>query len=109
MGLGGLLVFRRIVRDVRRRESLGQLFVAGFDLVSSRSNMAVSGQMSGPRSFIDFVLVGLEKRVIFCGAPLGNHQLAAALFFEKHGVVESGDGALRLFIRGRLSCDPLHP
>jgi len=31
--LGGLLVFRRIVDDIRRCKSAGQLFVAGFDLV----------------------------------------------------------------------------
>ncbi len=31
--LGGLLVFRRIVDDIRRGQSAGQLFVAGFDLV----------------------------------------------------------------------------
>ena len=31
--LGSLLVSRRIVDDIRRSQSFGQLFVAGFDLV----------------------------------------------------------------------------
>src|SRR5581483_2082021 len=33
--LGSLLVLRRVVHDLRRGEGLGQLFVAGFDLVKS--------------------------------------------------------------------------
>ena len=40
---------------------------------------------------------------------LGNHQFAAAFFFEIHGLVEGGDGALRHFIGWRLRGDALQP
>ena len=35
---------------------------------------------------------------MFAGEPLGNHQFAAVLFFERHGVVQRDDGALGLVV-----------
>ncbi len=32
-------------------------------------------------------------------APLGNHQFAAALFFQLHGFVQGGDGGFDLVVR----------
>src|ERR1700730_4119458 len=43
------------------------------------------------------------------GGPLGNYQFTAAFFFERHGVVESDDGALGLLVGGRLRRDALQP
>jgi len=50
-----------------------------------------------------------QEERIFAAAPLGNHQLAAILFFQSHGLIESHDGALRLLVRRRLSSDALQP
>src|SRR3954464_1848353 len=46
---------------------------------------------------------------VFAVEPLGNHQLTAALLFERHSVVEGNDGTLRLLIGGRFRGNPLQP
>jgi len=41
--------------------------------------------------------------------PLGNHQFAATLFFQSHGLVEGGNGALGHLIGRWLRGDALEP
>ena len=43
------------------------------------------------------------------GAPLGNDQLATALFFERHSLLKGDDCTLRLLVRWRLRGDTLQP
>ena len=53
------------------------------------------------------IVVEDEKKKVFAAVPLGNDQFAAVLFFERHRLVECGDGALRHFIGRRLRGDAL--
>src|SRR5271168_3281314 len=46
-----------------------------------------------------------QRRIL----PLGNHQLAAALLFERHRLIQRDDRAFGLLIRRGLGRDPLHP
>jgi hypothetical protein len=41
--------------------------------------------------------------------PLGNYQLAAVLFFERHGKIQRDDSAFGLIVGRRLSSDALQP
>ena len=56
-----------------------------------------------------------DDRRLICDGKLSqreslrNHQFAALRFLESHGLVESDDGALRHFVRRRLSGDALQP
>src|ERR1019366_7234823 len=41
--------------------------------------------------------------------PLGNHEFAAMLLFERHGRIESDDRAFHFAVVRRLRRDPLQP
>src|SRR4051812_42067544 len=46
---------------------------------------------------------------MFAEELLSNYQFAAMLLFQRHGMFEGGDRALRLVVRWRLGSDALQP
>src|SRR3954467_9955824 len=77
---------------------------------SSRSNIAIGSQLQVAGLFHRFCCKRNEIAKEFMRwEPLGNHYLAAVLFFKAHGVFEGGDGAHRLVVRRGLSGDTLQP
>jgi hypothetical protein len=100
--------------NFRRRQCPCQLFIAGFDLVESFKHGRWSFVFGQPTQALQaasrtrfYLNCNLTQDGLFAGAPLGNDQLAAALFFERHRLIQRHDSALRLFIRWRLRGDPL--
>src|SRR5215471_3966029 len=61
------------------------------------------------RSLINFSSGTKQGEVLEGRAPLGDNQFAAALFLERHGLIESHDSALRLIVCRRLSGYSLQP
>src|SRR6185312_1694468 len=69
------------------------------------STILMSREMEMPEAHLQSVQVGRSSR----RGPLGNHQLAAILFFQFHREIKGLDGAFHLVITGRLGGNALEP